>query len=43
MIEIEVIEEIVMMSVLKGMKEINRVREIPKVRKRGKKAYNKES
>lgn len=43
MIEIEVIEEIVMMSVLKGMKEINGLREIPKVRKRGKKAYNKES
>ena len=37
MIEIEVIEEIVMMSVLKGMKEINGLREIPKVRKRGKK------
>lgn len=43
LIEIEVIEEIVMMSVLKGMKEINGLREIPKVRKRGKKAYNKES
>ena len=43
MIEIEVIEEIVMMSIFKGMKEINGLREIPKVRKRGKKAYNKES
>ena len=36
LIEIEVIEEIVMMSVLKGMEEIDGLREISKVRKKEK-------